>query len=417
MKPGREEWYIGIEASRRWLQVSCYHAGLTEPETKSTLAGTELYQIPTALCKRKQTGQWCFGEEGRRLAETGEGYYAADLLKRAFRKETVSLDRDYAAQDLLLVLLRKVLRLALPAKGVEAVTKCVFSLEQITSESAEFVWKLAKKLGFLEGQIQIQDHKESFYAYVVSQEAYLWQHQAILFEEEGEGVYCRLLVCSNKTIPRIARASEAFLGKLPEDPKQRDKAFLEMLKKVLKSRIVSAAYLIGEGFEGNWMKESLAMICRGRRAFQGKNLYTKGACYAGALQAHQQEAETVYFCEYKIKEHISLKVSRGDETFFYPIAEAGRNHHEVGKEVRILLKGEPVLELWMQQPGSREARIESLELPGLLVSEEEAARLSILVVPEKEERILLKVQDLGFGVIRRGSGLEWEYEIGRDSHE
>ena len=296
-------------------------------------------------------------------------------------------------------------------------TKCVFSLEQVTAESAEFIWRLAKKLGFEEEQIQIQDHKESFYAYVVSQEPYLWQHHVVLFEEEGEGVYCRLLVCGNKTKPRIARASEAFLGKLPKDQKKRDKAFLEMLKKVLKSRIVSAAYLIGVGFEVGWMKDSPGMVCRGRRAFQGKNLYTKGACYAGMLQQHQQEAETVYFCEYKIKEHISLKVNMGDETFFYPIAEAGRNHHEVGKELRILLKGDPVLELWMQQPGSREARIESLELPGLLASEEEPSRLSMLVIPEKEERILLKVRDLGFGIIRRGTGLEWEYEIGRDSHE
>ena len=70
MRPTKEEWYIGIEAGRQWMQISCYHAGLTEPETKSTLAGSEVYLIPTAVCKRKQSGQWCFGEEGRRLAES-----------------------------------------------------------------------------------------------------------------------------------------------------------------------------------------------------------------------------------------------------------------------------------------------------------------------------------------------------------
>lgn len=63
MRPTKEEWYIGIEAGRQWTQVSCYHAGTAEPETKSTLAGSELYQIPTAICKRKQGGQWCIGEE------------------------------------------------------------------------------------------------------------------------------------------------------------------------------------------------------------------------------------------------------------------------------------------------------------------------------------------------------------------
>ncbi len=417
MKPGREEWYIGIEAGRRFTQISCYHAGQSEPETKSTLAGTELYQIPTALCKRRQTGQWCIGEEGRRIAEAGEGYYAADLLKRAFYKETVSMDREYLAEELLLVFFRKRLRMALPAKGVAAVTKCVFSLEKITAESAEFIQNLAERLGFAEEQILIQDHKESFYAYVVSQEPALWQHQVLLFEEEGEGVYCRLLACNNKTKPKIARTSEAFLGKLPQVLQERDQAFLSMLRKVLQGRIVSSVYLIGSGFEENWMKDSLQMVCRGRRAFQGKNLYTRGACYAGMLQKHQQEADTVYFCEYKIKEHIFLKVSRGDETFFCPLAEAGCNHHQVGKKLRILLKGDPVLELWMQQPGSREARIESLELPGLSMTEEETIRLLITVSPGEDGHIILNVQDLGFGIIRRGTGLEWEYEIGRDSHE
>lgn len=417
MKPGREEWYIGIEAGRRFTQISCYHADQTEPETKSTLAGTELYQIPTALCKRRQTGQWCIGEEGRRIAEAGEGFYVADLLKRAFYKETVSMDRDYAAEELLLVFFRKLLRMALPVQGIAAVTKCVFSLEKITGKSAEFILRLAKRLGFTEEQIQIQDHKESFYAYVVSQEPALWQHQVLLFEEEGEGVFCRLLACSNKTRPKIARTSEAFLGKLPQELTERDEVFLGMLKKVLEGRIVSAVYLIGSGFEEDWMKESLRMVCRGRRAFQGKNLYTKGACYAGMLQKRQEEADTVYFCDYKIKEHISLKVNRGDETFFCPLAEAGCNHHQSGKKLRILLKGEPVLELWMQRPGSREARIESLELPGLSMSEQETIRLFITVTPGEEGRIILNVQDLGFGIIRRGTGLEWEYEIGRENHE
>ncbi len=417
MKPEREEWYIGIEADRRWVQISFYRAGQAEPETRSTLAGTELYQIPTALCKRRQTGQWCYGEEGRKLAESGEGYYAGDLLKRGFYKEVVSMDQDYSAEGLLLVFLRKVLRLALPAQGVEAVTKCVFSLEVINKETADFVQGLAEKLGFTKKQIQIQDHKESFYAYVVSQEPALWQHQVLLFEEKGEGIFCTLLACNNKTKPKIAQTSQAFLGKLPQDLTQRDQEFVKMLKKVLDGRIVSSVYLIGSGFEEGWMKDSLRMVCRGRRAFQGKNLYTRGACYAGMIQKHQEDAETVYFCEYKIKEHISLKVSSGDEHFFCPLAEAGCNHHQVGKRLRILLAGEAVLELWMQQPGSREARIESLELPGLSVSEQEPARLSITVSPGEEGSILLNVQDMGFGVISRGTGLEWEYEIGRENHE
>lgn len=411
MRPTKEEWYIGIEAGRQWTQISCYHAGLTEPETKSTLAGSELYLIPTAICKRKQSGQWCFGEEGRRLAESGEGYYAGDLLKRAFQKETVTLDREYAAEDLLGVFFRKLLRLALPAEGTAAVTKCVFSLEEVTEESVEFLQRFAEKLGFSEGQVQIQDHRESFYAYVVSQEPSLWNQQVLLLEEEGNGVYCRLLSCNRKTEPMVVEVGEAFLGKLPENNEQRDMKFSGMVKAVLAGRIVTAVYLIGSGFEGDWMKDSLQLICRNRRAFRGKNLYTKGACYAGLLQVHKDEAKTVYFGDYKVRENIMLGAVRGEVEFFYTLVEAGSNRHQLDKELRILLEGEPLLEIWKQEPGSKEARIESLELTGLEASSEERSRLSLCISEGEDGKLLLKVQDLGWGQMSPSRGLEWSFEI------
>lgn len=411
MKPTKEEWYIGIEAGRQWTQISCYHAGLAEPETKSTLAGSEMYLIPTAICKRKQGGQWCFGEEGRRLAESGEGYYAADLLKRALGEEIVTLDRDYAARDLLGVFFRKLLRLALPPQGIEAVTKCVFSLEEVTEESVAFLQQFAEKLGFAEEQVQIQDHRESFYAYVVSQEPSLWKQQVLLFEEEGNGVYCRLFSCDVKVSPMIAQVGEVFMGKLPEDARQRDMEFAAMVKRALAGRLVTAVYLIGSGFEGGWMEESLRLICRNRRAFQGKNLYTKGACYAGLLLCHNEEAKTVYFCDYKVKDNIMLKSIKGDGELFYSLIEAGSNRHQIKKDLRILLEGEPILELWVQEPGSRETRIESLELPGLAPIENERSRLSLNVSCAQGKRIVLKVHDLGWGQMRPASGLEWEFEI------
>ena len=54
-------------------------------------------------------------------------------------------------------------------------------------------------------------------------------------------------------------------------------------------RIVSSAYLTGDGFDGGWMKRSVSLLCQGRRAFMGKNLYSKGACYAAAVLDGQQE--------------------------------------------------------------------------------------------------------------------------------
>lgn len=160
------------------------------------------------------------------------------------------------------------------------------------------------------------------------------------------------------------------------------------------------------------MKESLQVICRGKRAFQGKNLYTKGACYAGTLAVHQAQADTVYFCEYKTQEHILIKVTKGDEDYFYPLLEAGCNRHQIGKELRILLERDAVLELWIQRPGSKEARIEGLELPELPTEDTGRSRLSLSIYDGEEGRVLLKMRDIGWGELYPGSGREWEYEIG-----
>lgn len=159
------------------------------------------------------------------------------------------------------------------------------------------------------------------------------------------------------------------------------------------------------------MKDSLQLICRNRRAFQGKNLYTKGACYAGLLQEHKDKAKTVYFGDYKVRENIMLATVRGEVEFFYMLVEAGSNRHQIDKELRILLEGAPSLEIWLQEPGSKEARIESLELTGLEVSRQERSRLSLHICGSEEGRLLLKVQDLGWGQMCPSRGLEWSFEL------
>ena len=92
--------------------------------------------------------------------------------------------------------------------------------------------------------------------------------------------------------------------------------------------------------------------------------------------------------------------------------EAGCNRHQIGKELRILLEGDTVLELWIQRPGSKEARIEGLELPELPTEDTGRSRLSLSIYYGEEGRVLLKMRDIGWGELYPGSGREWEYEIG-----
>lgn len=411
MKPAENEWYIGIDLGSRWTQVSCYGYQMKEPETRSMIAGKDLYRIPTAI--GVTAGKWCFGEEAERLAECGDGIYIDRLLERALAGELVEAGETiFQAEELFLVFFRKILRIALPSKGVKMITRCVCSVEKVTSELVSLLEYTAEKLGMDREQLIIQDYRESFYAYAVSQKPELWQYEVLLFEETAEGMMKRTLSCNKKTIPQVAGVTEENLGVLPQETQARDMMFAGMLEEAFQGTIISAVYLIGSGFEGGWMKESLQIVCRGKRAFQGKNLYTRGACYAGMMDVHMQENETVYFCGYKTKQHVLLKIYQGDETYFYPLVEAGRNLHQVlKKECCILLEGEPVLDLWIQEPGSRNAKIKSLELQKLKTEEKKRCRLKLRVDKGAEEKLLLHIQDIGLGELVPGSNREWEYEL------
>ena len=49
-------YYIGIDMDDRNAVISYYKAGMREPETLSTIAGSEIYQIPVALIKKRGSG-------------------------------------------------------------------------------------------------------------------------------------------------------------------------------------------------------------------------------------------------------------------------------------------------------------------------------------------------------------------------
>ncbi len=405
MRPEEEEWYIGIELGNAWTMVSCYGAGMKEPETKGLVTGSQSYRIPTAICKKPGIRQWY-------LSEKPEGMYIERLLERAVVGEVIEAEETYEARELLFVFLRKVIRMVLPSQGIEVVTKCVFSVEQVTQEVTELLLECSDMLGMKPEQVIIQDNRESFYAYAVSQKSELWLYDVALFSCENRKVTYWEMNHDKKTTPQVSKVIEQQMGELPGESSERDMVFSKMLQEAIGGRIISAVYLIGDGFEGGWMKESLRMVCRGRRAFQGKNLYTKGACYAGIMEAHPEKRDTIYCCNYKTRKNIFLRASDKDQEYMYSLVAAGQNRYQVQKTCCILLEGEPMLDVWIQSPGKKEAIIESLELPGLEPLEGKGCRLELKVRGKVQEGLQLTVRDIGLGDLLAGSNQEWEYEIG-----
>ena len=108
MEQKQENVYLGIDLNDQYAMVSYYQRNMNEPETVSTIAGSDCYQIPTLLAKRKGVGQWYYGDDAKKAAKTSEALCVDNLLKRAVAGETIRMeDESYEACELLTLFLRK----------------------------------------------------------------------------------------------------------------------------------------------------------------------------------------------------------------------------------------------------------------------------------------------------------------------
>ena len=158
------------------------------------------------------------------------------------------------------------------------VERLAITVERLTKENMEVFWKVANKLELTEVHFMVIDHKESFYYFVLSQQKELWNHDVFLFSCEGDMLFSYDLKRDVRTTPQVVTIRESAPQQLGEN---RDASFSNIMTEAFMNRIVSSVYLVGDGFDGDWMKNSVKIMCSGRRAFIGKNLFCKGACYAG----------------------------------------------------------------------------------------------------------------------------------------
>lgn len=183
-----------------------------------------------------------------------------------------------------------------------------------------------------------------------------------------------------------------------------------MAQQAFENRLVSTVYFVGSMFDGGWMQESLKYICRGRRAFLGKNLYSLGACFV-AFQKKETEREYVYLGDSEFKMNISLKVRKKQELEFYSLVTAGENWYLKEHSCEVILDGTDTVELWLQHPYGREAKIESLELADLPKRPARTTRIRITVHLLGDTKADIEIEDLGFGELFPSSEKVWKYTM------
>ena len=403
------ERYIGIDLNDKYAMISFYTQEMSEPNTISMVTGSEVYQIPVSLCKKRESRQWLYGEEAKKSAKETGSFYIDGLPQKALAREKVEFEGTvYESTELLFVFLKKLLLLP-PCTGENIwPDKLVITTENMNLEYRKLFGLFAEWMQMPSERMMLLDYRESFYYYAFSQPAEICLHDVVLYYYMAGKLFYWRLSRDKKTVPQVSSIEEKRYDGILKD---RDESFAEMIAEDFAGKIISSVYLIGDGFDGEWMKKSLAILCRGRRVVMGRNLFCKGACYAAAAKREDADWPYIYIGDNELRLNISLKVENKGKSEFLTLITAGENWYEAGGECEVILNGSPSIELWFQPPKSMEASVRLLELTDLPKRKERTTRLRISAKPTAVDRIAFRIMDMGFGEIVKGTEKVWEYAV------
>ena len=407
--PGSEKVIVGYDLGNKYAQISCYVTGSEEEiRTLSSVAGSSVYTIPLALSKRQGVNQWFYGSEAIRYAGEEEGILVENLLKLARDGEPVQIDGTPIDPVALLTLfLKRSLGLLSQVTNAERIGALMITCEELDHRMLEVLTAATEGLHLKTDQICFQSHVESFYYYNLYQPEELWRHKTILCEYEDASIRTYCMECNRHTTPVVAYMEEReFPFPVPES----DEKMQEIAKKLCENQMISSVYLIGEAFSRDWMKESLRYLCKGRRVFQGNNLFSKGACYGmmERLTPGENGKNHVFLGKDKLKSNIGMKVLRQGEESYQALLDAGINWYEAKNTMEFyLLEGRAVeiLITSLTGKGNRIARIVPEEL------QEGIIRLRISVEMRDDTHLKVELEDLGFGTFRAATHHIWKEEI------
>lgn len=405
--------YFGIDLGKKNTILSFFDDSKKGPESVSTIMGSKEYQIPTVIAKRIGIEQWFYGKEAKEILQIGNVSEIFDLVSKALNDEEVILDdKNYKARDLFCMYLNYLLSISGLPYTKEYNSFLIITVPTLSTDVIELCSLIAKNLDIDENHIFIIDYMEAFYYYALNQEKETYLKNVILFECDSEEVKYDIMTLNREKSPIYVDVKSGI--KMLQGEKK-DTAFYNIVTNMDALRNSSSVYLVGEGFDGGWMQDSMKYLLSGRRVFIGKNLYSKGACFYGYIKNENIPWNYFYIGNNELKLSVSLKVTENNEMKFYVLQKMGENWFKSKSECEVILIGDNEIDFWVQRVNKRENKIEKIVLTELPKRETATTRLKISSKAVSDKEVVVNISDLGFGEISPSSGLKWKYKIKVDS--
>ncbi len=417
------KYILGYDLNDSMSQISYFELNSSVPETVASDAEEERLGIPTVLSKRKGVAQWDFGNAAIKAAELGTANLVSQLLSFASAGAKMEIEGEaYDAVDLLILFVRRSLNLLSMILSPSEVEYMIFTVASLEGRYVDIMEKIANGMPVPRERIIIQTYEESIYYYLLHQPKDLWERDVTVFDYSGPHLRAYELWMNRGTEPVVAFVDRTDFSdiKMPkfmmkeeesmEKADRLDEIVLRVAHDYFANKVVGTVFLLGEGFEGSWCNKTLKFMCLGKRVFQGRNMYSKGACYCGKDKAQPCELnrDYVFLGPDKLKFNLGLKMFVAGEEEYIAVADAGENWYDSGVRYDLVLGDTRSIPLIMTPLDGKGAENIEVELSGLPDRPPKASRLRLTVSFESERRMKIEVEDLGFGEFFPSTGRKWE---------
>lgn len=395
-----ERYLLGYDISTEYAQISRFGEDDETPVTVSMTSGSEDYNIPACLFKREDVNQWYYGREAVNFSEVESGELVDHLWERALVGEKVKVvDEEFDPVALLTLFVKRSLTLIKNYKP-DKVAGIMFTVPELTRRAIEVLETVAEALGFSDTKVSFEGREESIFYYVIHQPAQLWLHDVLVYDFSGREIKGYRFYINRNAVPCVAFV-EGEDSRIFREDDDKDKKFLEVVKKDTGERLVSLGYLIGPGFDDKWSNESLRELCRNRRAFKGNNLYSKGACYAmrAKMTEPDMRGSLIFLGKDKLKVNVGMQLKRVNEESYFAILDGGDNWYDAKKEFDVILESGNNFEIMLTPLDGKNVRSIDVVLDGLTQREPKTTRLHLKFFMESDDTLRICVTDMGFGDI------------------
>lgn len=417
------KYILGYDLNDSMSQISYFELNTSVPETVASDAEEERLGIPTVLSKRKGVAQWDFGNAAIRAAETGAATLVDQLMGFAMAGAKIDIEGEaYDATDLLILFVRRSLNLLSMVLSPSEVEYMIITVCSLEGKLVDIVERIANSMPVPREKIIIQTYEESIYYYLLHQPTDLWERDVAVFDYSGPHLKAYELWMNRGTEPVVAFVDKTDFTdiKMPkymmkeeesmEKADRIDEMILQISHDYFSNKSVGTVFLLGEGFEGGWCNKTLKFMCMGKRVFQGRNMYSKGACYCGKDKAQPCELnrDYVFLGPDKLKFNLGLKMVVAGEEEYLAVADAGENWYDSGVTYDFVLGNSRSVPLIMTPLDGKGAENIEVELSGLPDRPPKASRMRLTVSFESDKRMKIEVEDLGFGEFFPSTGRKWE---------